>query len=230
MENFNLARLKKGESHFEIVVDPDLAMEYRTKNIGDIKDILKTDQIFSDAKKGLVAPEHMIESAFKTTDIEKVAEKIIKQGEIQLTAEYREKKREEKRKRIISIISRNGVDPKTHLPHPPQRIENALAEAKVKIDENLKAEEQIKDILRKIQPVLPIRFEVKEVAIKIPADYAAKSYGAVTSLSKILREEWLSDGSWVVVVEVPGGMENDLYDRLNSLCHGEIESKLLKTR
>ncbi len=222
--------MKKGETQFEIVIDPDLAMEYKEKGTGDIKDILKSDQIYSDAKKGLVVPANQLETAFKATDTEIIAETIIREGTVQVTAEYREKKREEKRKRIVAIISRNGVDPKTHLPHPPQRIENALDEAKVKIDEWKSADDQIKDILVKLRPILPIRFETKEVALKIPGDYAAKSYPIVTAIAKIQKEEWQTDGAWVVVVEVPGGMENDLYDKLNSLCHGDVESKLLKTR
>ncbi len=228
--SFNLARLKKDSYSFEVVVDPDLAMEFREKKKGEITDILKSDQIFSDAKKGLVVPSSLMMTVFKTIDKENIAETIIKSGEIQLTSEYREKKREEKRKRIIAIISRNGVDPKTHFPHPPQRIENAINEAKPKIDEFKSAEDQVKDIVSGLRHILPIRFETKEVALKIPADYAAKSYSVVKDLSKILKEEWQSDGSWVIVVEVPGGLENDLYDKLNSLCHGEIESKLLKTK
>jgi ribosome maturation protein SDO1 len=229
-DSFNVARLKRGSTQFEIVVDPDLAVVYKEKQIGELRDILSSDQIYSDAKKGLVAADHELEATFKTTNTEKIAEAIIKQGEIQLTTEYREKKREEKRQKILGIITRNAVDPKTHLPHPMTRIENALVEARVKIDELKSAEDQVKDIVRKLQPILPIRFETKEIALKIPPDYAAKSYSVVTGISTILKQDWQSDGSWVVVVEVPGGMENDLYDKLNSLCHGNVESKLLKTK
>ena len=33
------------------------------------------------------------------------------------------------------MIHRNAVDPKTGLPHPPQRIESAMEEAKIHVDE-----------------------------------------------------------------------------------------------
>ena len=46
----------------------------------------------------------------------------------------------------------------------------------------------------------------------------------------MLREEWQTNGYWVAVVEMPGGMENDFYDKLNKICHGLVESKVLKTR
>ena len=29
---------------------------------------------------------------------------------------------------------------------------------------------------------------------------------------------------------MPGGMESDFYDRLNKICHGNVESKVLKIR
>jgi len=229
-QEYSVARLKKGQSIFEIAIDPDLAIAYREEGKGDIKDILHAEKIFSDARKGLIASGHELQAVFDTTDPLVIAEAIIRHGEIPVTAEYREKKQEEKRLRIISIIARNGVDPKTHLPHPPARIENAIAEAKVKIDPHKDADEQVREIVKKLSVVLPIRFETKEIALRVPPEYAAKSYPTVTAFGKIIKEEWLQDGSWAVVVEIPGGMENDLYDKLNTQCHGNVESKLLKTR
>lgn len=228
--HLNLAKLKKGKENFEIDIDADNAVAYKEGKAVDIKDILKAQTIFSDAKKGLVASEHLMQQLFGTSDTIKVAEIIIKEGEIQLTAEHREKVRQKKRRRIIDIIHRNGVDPKTHLPHPVQRIENAFEEAKVKIDEFKSAENQLQDVLKRLRVVLPIRFEVKEIAVKIPAEYAAKSYSLVKSFGTMLKEDWQSDGSWVVVIEVPGGLEQDFYDKLNSFTHGNNETKVLKVK
>ena len=41
---------------------------------------------------------------------------------------------EDKRKQVISTIAREGINPQNGLPHPATRIENAMNEAKVKID------------------------------------------------------------------------------------------------
>lgn len=228
--HFNLARYRIGDEIFEVVVDPDLAVAFREGKTSDISEVLKSRHVFSDAKKGLLAPESRIMQVFNTGDMDKAAETIIRQGEIQLTSEYREMMREEKRKRIIGIISRNGVDPKTHLPHPPQRIENAMREAKVRIDEFKSSEEQVSGIVNQLRPIIPISFETKELALRIPGQYAGKSYHVVSEFSRILKQEWQNDGSWVAVVELPGGMENDFNDRLNSICHGDFESKLLRTK
>ena len=102
--SFNLARLKKGGINFEVAVDPDLAIDLKNGKDVDIKDIIKSEEIFSDVKKGLFAPEKEINKLFNTTNALDVAKIIIKEGVIQLTEEYRSKVRAEKKKKIIAII------------------------------------------------------------------------------------------------------------------------------
>ena len=225
-----IARLKTHGQEFEILVDCNNALALKEgKNI-DMRDILAAMRIFSDAKKGLEASENLMKQIFGTNDVEEVAKQIIQKGEIQLTQEYRDRLREEKRKQIINIIHRNGVDPKTHLPHPPQRIENAFIEAKFHVDEFKPVQEQVQEALKKLRPILPIKFEVKEIAIKISPEYAPKCYAIVKTFGTILREEWQSNGYWIAGVELAGGMENDFYDKLNKICHGNVESKVLKIK
>ncbi len=225
-----IARLKTHGQNFEILVDCSNALALREGKTFDMRDVLAAMKIFSDAKKGMEASENAMKQIFGTGDVEEVAKTIIHRGEIQLTQEYREKLREEKRKQIITIIHRNGVDPKTHLPHPPQRIENAFIEAKFHVDEFKSVHEQVQEALKKLRPILPIKFEVKEIAIKIPPEYAPKCYTIVKTFGTLLREEWQSNGYWVAVVELPGGIENDFYDKLNKICHGNVESKVLKIK
>ncbi len=40
----------------------------------------------------------------------------------------------DKRRLVINKISREAINPQSGLPHPAQRIENAVNEAKVKFD------------------------------------------------------------------------------------------------
>ena len=225
-----IARLKAQGHSFEILVDCANALALKEGKSVDMHDVLAAMQIFSDAHKGLVASEHAMKQIFNTIEVSEVANQIIHKGEIQLTQEYRESLREEKRKQIIAIIHRNGVDPKTHLPHPPQRIENAFVEAKFHVDEFKPVQLQVQDALKVLRPILPIKFETKEIAIKITPEYAPKCYSTIKQFSTILREEWQTNGNWVAVIELPGGMESDLYDKLNKICHGNVESKILKIK
>ncbi len=222
VESSVIARLKKQDSTFEILVDCDKAMAFKSGN-ASLDDALVTNDIFKDIKKGEHASENLLEKIFGTTDKNKVAETILKEGEIQLTTEYKNKLREQKRKQIINLIARNSVDPKTNLPHPPQRIENAMDEAKVNINEFKSAEEQVQDIVTKLRTILPISYEIKILAIKIPAQFSGQSYSILKKFGNLLKEDWLNDGSMLATVEVPAGLQNDLFDSLNNLTHGQIE-------
>ena len=225
-----IAKLKTHGQNFEILVDCNNAIAIRQNKNVDMKDVLAAMKIFTDAKKGLEASESAMMQIFKTTDPEEVAKQIIKKGDMQLTSEYRSNLRENKRKQIINIIHRNGVDPKTHAPHPVIRIENALEEAKFHFDEFASVEQQLQEALKKLKPIIPIKFEVKEIAVKISPEYAGKAYSTIKNYGTILREEWQNNGYWVGVVEMPGGMESEFYEKINEICHGEVEAKVLKTK
>jgi len=228
--SINLARLKKSGQNFEVVINSDNAVAFKQGKDIAVEDIITNEKVFADAKKGLLASEKLMQQLFNTTDVKEIAKIIINEGEIQLTAEYKQKLRDEKKKRIINFIHVNGVDPKTGLPHPVTRIENAFEEAKIHINEFKSEEKQIDEILKKLRIILPIKFEVDEIELKIPAAYAAKMYSIVKGFSKIIKEDWLNDGSWKCVVDISAGLKQDFFDRLNSMTHGEIETKILKTK
>lgn len=225
-----IARLKIQGQNFEVLVDCNNAISLREGKQVDMKDTLAAMKVFVDSKKGLVASENAMKQIFQTDDTEEVAKQIIIRGEIQLTSEYRNSLREKKRRQIINLIHTNGVDPITHAPHPVNRIENALEEIKFHVDEFASVEEQLHEALKKLRPIIPIKFEVKEIAVKIGPEYAAKAYATVKRYATILREEWQNNGYWVAVVEMPGGLEEEFYEKVNNICHGEVEAKVLKTK
>ena len=134
-EKLNLARLKREGNLFEISVDPDLAIRWKKGEAVDLREALRADKIFADAKKGEIASDSLLEKYFQTSDPLKIAEIIIKKGEIQLTSEHRSEQREQKKRRLVELIHRNAVDPHTKLPLPLTRIENAFEEAKLHLDE-----------------------------------------------------------------------------------------------
>ncbi len=227
--HYNLARLKAGGENFEVIVNPDRAIAFRAGQ-GDIRDVLLYDRIFADAKKGLAASEHVMKNVFKTIDHIEVAQQIIRKGEIHLTSEYRDSLREEKRKAIINIIHRTAVDPRTGFPHPPNRIEAAIEEARVRFDEHRKAEDQVQDVVKQLMPVLPIKFEVRQVEFHIPAQFAARAYPVLKGFGTLQKDSWQNDGSLIAVVEVPAGLQQDLFSELNRLTHGDVESKVIGKR
>lgn len=223
-------RYKIQNSNFEILVEsPERAFDYRNGK-ADLDSILVTNEIFYDIKKGMKANEHEMERLFNTNDKKKIMEKILKDGEIQLTAEYKNKLKEEKTLQVINIIHKNAIDPKTNLPHPPQRIKNAIEEAKVNIDYYKAAESQVHDIIKKINPILPIKYEIRDISVKIPPQFAGKSFSILKHYGKLLEENWENDGSLIAIVEVPAGLQSDLFNELNHLTKGSIETKVIRTK
>jgi len=225
----HLAILKKEGKRFEIDVDPDLAMELREGKDISISEILKAENIFSSVKKGDLASSKDLISVFKTDDVLEVAKEIILHGDVQASQKYRENHRSQKKKEIVNLIHRNAVDPSTDLPHPIVRIESAMDESKIRIDENKSAIDQIDEIIKKLRVILPIRIESKVIDITIPANYAGKAYGQIAGYGNKKKENWNNDGSLSLVIEIPAGIELDLYDKVNSITHGEAEINVIET-
>lgn len=225
-----IAKLKTHGQSFELLVDCDNALALRGGKEVEARDVLAAMKVFSDAKKGIAASENAMKQIFGTSDVEEVAKQIIKKGEIQITQEHREKIRELKKKQAIDIIHMNGVDPRTHAPHPLNRLENALKEAKFHFDADKPVQEQVQEALKALKPILPIKFEIKEIAVKISPAYAPKCYSAIKAQGTILREEWQSSGYWNAVVEIPGGLESEFYDKLNKLTSGNVECKVIRIK
>ncbi|MCX6814636.1 MAG: ribosome assembly factor SBDS [Candidatus Aenigmarchaeota archaeon] len=221
------ARITKEHMHFEILVDPEKAMEFkRGKDIG-MDSILAVQDIFKDASKGERAGAHELERYFKTSDIFRVAEEIIRHGEVQLTTEQRRKLIEEKRRQIAEIISKQGINPQTKLPHPVTRILNAMDEARVSIDTVKSANEQVEAVLSKIQPIIPIAFERMEVAIKVPVANAGRLASVMRNIATVKKEEWGAE-YFFAVLEIPAGMQSEIYKKLNDLTGGRVESKVIR--
>ena len=223
-----IARLKKGEEHFEILVDPYAAADLIDGNEVDIIQSLAIDSIFKDSKKGTHASEESLIKSFNTNNIEEVAKQIILKGEIQLTTEQRHKMKENKKNRIIEKIVKNSMDPKTKAPHPRQRIELAIEETGVNIDPFKPVKDQVKNIVELLKPLIPLSFDKIRISVKIPPEHIGKAYGLVRNYGILEREDWQSDGSWIGIVKIPAGMQNDFYDKLNDTTKGNVSTKILK--
>jgi ribosome maturation protein SDO1 len=226
-ENYTIARLTKENEHFEILVKPDKALDYRTGKTSRITEVLATEIIFADANKGTKVSEEQMNKAFETTDPLKIADEILKKGTLQLTTEQRRKMVEDKRRQVIDFISRQAVDPKTNLPHPPLRIENAMEQIRYTIDAHKPVEEQARDIVKLLRPILPLKIEQISVVVRVPAEYSARAYGSIKNFGEIKKEEWRADGSWYGIVEMPAGAYASFLNKLGAVTKGIGETKIL---
>jgi len=216
-KNFVVARIKSHGKHFEILVAADKAYAFKKTGKGVITNIMDSPGIFSDIKKGIKVKDSELEECFGTVDVYKIAEKIIKDGELQVPLSYKEKERDMKYKQIVDWLVSSCSNPQG-IPYTPEKIKSAIEQVGAKIDETKPSEEQAVAILKIIQKIMPIKVATKRLAVKIPSQFAAKLYGYLKSF--ILKEEWLSDGSLSCMVDIPAKLQSEFYDKINSSTHG----------
>ncbi|MCI4358570.1 MAG: ribosome assembly factor SBDS [Thermoplasmata archaeon] len=228
VEDAVVARWETQGSKFEVLVDPEAVQAIKDGRKVDLSDKLALDQVFKDVKKGdKVSVEHL-DKTFHTHDVAAIALQIILHGEVQVTTEQRHTLQEAKRRQIVAAIARNALNPQTGAPHPPNRIEAAMTEAKVHIDPFRPADQQVQEVLALLRPILPIRLDVVRVRIKVPAQHYPRVIGDLKGMGRMYDEQWLPDGAWSAVLEIPGGVQTELYEKLNAKTKGAAETTLVK--
>jgi len=218
-----IARIKQKGKHFEIIVDLDEALKFKKGQTSFFQ--AEDERVYSDVKKGNVASANDLKEAFGTANTDEIIKKIVKEGEVLTTQDYRDAEQEKKFKQVVDFLSRNTTNPQTGNPHTPDRIHKALEEAHVNI-KNTSIDSQIKDILEQISRIIPIKIETKRIKIKIPAIHTGKAYSIVSQYKE--EENWLNDGSLEVIISIPAGMIMDFYDKLNSATHGSALTEEIK--
>ena len=204
-----LARLEKGGKRYEALVDPDLVEQWKEDSTDiNLDDFMAMDEIFHDARAGERPTEDALMKAFETLDVASILRIILIKGSIQLTTAQRKARVENMRQQIIHHIHSQAIDPKSKSPHPRTRIELALEESKYSVDPFKRLEDQVKDAIAKLKPLIPLSFESVRLAFRIPGS----AYGSVSQILRThqQKEGWLENGDWACVVEIPAGMKGDL--------------------
>ncbi|MEM0491735.1 MAG: ribosome assembly factor SBDS [Acidilobaceae archaeon] len=210
----------KGE-RFEVLVKPEYAFRYREGEKLDIDSVLWSDTVFKDSRKGLKASPESLKKVFGTDDIRVIADRILREGKIQLTEEERRKMLEAKRRKIVAYISRNAIDPKTKLPIPESRIESAMEELGVGIDLYKDAESQAIEIVSKLARIMPIKLAKAIIDAIIPSDVASRVLSEAKKLGDVKRSEWLKDGSLKIELEIPAGAQVDVISKIQEFARGK---------
>lgn len=220
--------IKREGNRFELFVDPDLAFDYRRGEDVPLQDILKSYEIYDDAKRGSRATDILVKDAFGSSEVFTVAPEILKHGEFKLTHEQRVQLVEEKTEAIIKDISKRAMNPQTGHPHPPDRVRQAMEEAKVSVDPFIRVDEQVPRVVKALLVIIPISFESVKLRITLPASFAGKGYNIVAKAGVIKSDSWGQDGSWTGLVEMPASLRQALYDDLNKLTKGQTRIDVVR--
>jgi ribosome maturation protein SDO1 len=198
-----ISRLTLHGERFEIIVAPDPALNFKLTRKGDIRKILLVDEVYSDSKKGLRVSSDKLRKLFGTTDVYAIAEKILLEGELQLTGEQRRRMIESKRQQIIALLSKLLLEPSMGNPIPSLRIEQSLSQTSVSIDPFKPPEEQVKNVIKALRQVL--QFKVNEVVLTLtcPQTLSNDVYGFANSMGEVDQTRVQKDKSVKITVRMP---------------------------
>ena len=208
-----VARLEKGGKRYEILVDPELVESFKSDPTSvPLDELLATDEVWHDARSGERPTEDKLISTFGTIELLDCVTTFLAKGSIQLTTVQRRQMISDKRQQIITEISRTAIDPRSKAPHPATRIELALDELRWNPDPFLSVERQIKDAVDVLRPVIPLSFETIKLAFRV----SGSAYGGVQRevRSDVIKEQWLENGDWAFVVEIPAGMKGEYLSKV----------------
>lgn len=228
MAEMTIVRYSHEGDKFEILVKPDAALEYKLGRRTDHGPVMISDDVYTDSGKGTKPSAEKLQKAFGTSDPTEASRIILQNGELNLTTEQRRKMTDEKRRQIIEFIAKTYVDPRTHLPHPPLRIEQAMKDARVSVDPQRGTEPQAKEMVEKLRSIIPLKSENAELVVTIPAQYASKSYAVLKSVGTLRDEQWQNDGSLKAILEIPAGDRPAVIDRLGSITRGSAGVEVAK--
>ena len=210
-----LARMEKGGKRYELLVDPNLVDEFKSEPASvDLNAFLAMDEVFHDIRGGERPTEDAITNTFGTQDIFEITKTILAKGSIQLTTAQRKARVEQMRQQIVHEIHTQAVDPKTKSPHPKTRIELALTESRYSVDPFKRLDDQVKDAIELLKPMIPLSFESIRLAVRVPGS----AYGGSSRILRpyLEKEQWLENGSWAGIIEIPAGMKDTIYGKLMS--------------
>jgi len=227
LDNSITAHMEIAGERFEVMVDPDLALAFRLGQKKELNNVLTVEEVFKNFRKGERHTSSSLKKAFGTEDVYVIAERIIRNGDLALTTEQKRKMLEEKRKQIVAILMRECIDPRTGAPHTQLRLEQSMDAARVHIDGFKDAASQVEEVMKALRPIIPLKVERVRVAVRVPPEHAQRVYGTLKGYG-IQKEEWARDGSLIVVIEMPAGMQGEFYDRINRATSGAAETKLMK--
>ena len=228
MVDVTVARFSFEGEKFEILVKPDPALDYKLGKKKDISAILVSEDIYTDSGKGTKPSSEKLLEAFKTEDLTEIAKIIMQKGDLNLTTDQRRKMIEDKKKQIVEFIVKTYVDPRTHLPHPSVRVEQAMKDGRVSVDPQKTVEDQVKDIVEKLRSIIALKSENMNLEITIPAQYASQSYAVLKSVGSLKKEEWQNNGSLKAILEIPAAARPNVIDRLGSITKGSASVEVMK--
>merc|ERR1712228_55519 len=217
---------KKGKHKFEVISKQGQILKFRDGKVG-VNSVLLVDQVFTNSVRGDVANAVDLSQVFGTDDIIKCCEEIVKNGELQYSAQERKAFVDEKTKEIVYYINKNYANPKTKLPHPADRISHCMKECKIRVDPKADTRRMAEDALKKMRGKLMFAKAVSMRAkLTIKHQHVGQCTNLIHKVATVIHEEWTGTGC-VFTVELSKADMNSLQVALMKPTNGDYEITFL---
>ena len=224
----SIVRYEKHGRRYELLVNPEPAWLFIQGEEVEIDTIFEVYIVYENISRGVKATQDDLDVAFEGLTEREIAIKILKEGKLQLTISQRNEILKDKRIEIVDFIHIHCINPRENTPIPKDRIENAILDLGVNVSYKDDVKSQALEVIDLLKPIMPIRLESVKLAVKIPPSYTGALYGFVISAGNLVQEEWLSDGSLAVVVNIPSGTQADFLEQITSKTKGKAQVKVLE--
>ena len=96
-----------------------------------------------------------------------------------------------------------------------------MQDARVSIDPQKSADEQVKEVVERLRSVIPLKSEQVVLTVSIPAQFSSASYSVLKSLGTLKAADWLPNGSLKAILEISAAGRQTVIDRLNQINPGD---------
>eukprot|EP01084_Bolivina_argentea_P155365 270745_1 len=220
--NGQIVRYQQGKTKFEILTKKGAVLKYRQKKLG-LQYVLMIDTIYTKVSQGKIAKSSELKRVFGTTDFNECVNKILENGDLNLSSSERKDKSNSKLNEVVYYITKNYINPLSNIPHPRDRILNCMKECGIKINTTKSTKTQALNAIKKMRGKLFFtKAHMLTVNLTIKYKYDINKIGQM--INKITsgasyQQKW-NDKGCVFVLEMSKGDLEDLGNKLNKVTNG----------
>jgi ribosome maturation protein SDO1 len=169
LTNVALVKLKRGGKRFEIACYKNKVVNWRNGVEPDLDEVLQIDSVFANVSRGILAKASDLQQCFGTTDKMEVCQFILRKGQLQVSDKERQVANEILFRDIAAIVSEKCVNSETRRPFTVNMIEKTMKNTlHYAAKSNKTAKKQALDVIKLLQPIIPIVRALLRVRISVP--------------------------------------------------------------
>lgn len=169
LTNVALVKYKSHKLNFELACYPNKVINWRNGVEKDLDEVLQIKGIYSNVKQGVFAKKSDLKKVFGKKSDDQIIEKILREGELQVTELERHSKMDNLLKDIASIIAEKCVDARTGRQVPYTIILRALTDdIHYSVKLNQSAKKQALQIIKQHKDTLGIDRAKMRIKVSFP--------------------------------------------------------------